>query len=185
MIRDTQRCKPLREKSRTKFPGLRKLSVMELGLEIQKASHSSVSPTRPPRKTSVLIDQVTDARATMALYRLHKTAWEQSIRPTTEAYKAKLNKGKGKEESASGAGGKRKRDDDSGDEDQEAETASSGKNGKKRREEFPGGGRRGVSSGLSVVIRRGGKRIDGPRQRGVPRQSAPAASSGGSWWEEV
>lgn len=110
----------------------------------------------------------------MALYRLHKTAWEQSIRPTTEAFKAKMNKGKEK----------RKRDDES----QEADEQDSGadeerpiKKGKKPREEFPGGGRKGVSSGLSVVIRRGGKRVEGPRQRGVPT----ASTSGGSWWEEM
>lgn len=126
----------------------------------------------------------------MALYRLHKTAWEQSIRPTTEAFKAKLNKGKAKDDSGSGAG-KRKRDDENGEdeEDEEREGEARNKKGKKEREEFPGGGRKGVSSGLSVVIRRGGKRIDGPRQRGVPRgstgQSPAVPSSGGSWWEEV
>lgn len=122
--------------------------------------------------------QVTDARATMALYRLHKTAWEQSIRPTTEAFKAKLNKGKGK----------RKRDDESqeGDEqDSEDESERPIKKGKQPREEFPGGGRKGVSSGLSVVIRRGGKRVEGPRQRGVPRASTGGTASGGSWWEEM
>lgn len=47
MVRDTQRCKPLRERAKTKFPGLRKLAAMELGLEIQKASHSSVRRLAP------------------------------------------------------------------------------------------------------------------------------------------
>lgn len=136
--------------------------------------------------------QVTDARATMALYRLHKTEWEQSIRPTTEAYKAKVNKAKGKEKDTGTTSGKRKRDDESEygeDIGSETQAAQKGGKGKKIREEFPGGGRKGVSSGLSVVIRRNGKRIDGPRQRGVPRgstgQSNGAGSSGGSWWEEV
>lgn len=138
----------------------------------------------------------------MALYRLHKTAWEQSIRPTTEAFKAKLNKGKAKEEGGSSSSGKRKRGDDEGveeadagdgDDDDETDAKASSlpsKKGKKQRQEFPGGGRKGVSSGLSVVIRRGGKRIDGPRQRGVPRGSTgqstgPVSAAGGSWWEEV
>jgi RNA exonuclease 4 len=128
------------------------------------------------------ITQVTDARATMALYRLFKIEWEQSIRPATEAYKAKLGKGKGKEKDG---GGKRKRDADS---DEEEEEAPGEKQDKKRKEEFPGGGRRGVSSGLSVIVRRGGKRVDGPRQRGIPRSSTGQESgtgSGGSWWEQV
>ncbi|EIW72743.1 hypothetical protein TREMEDRAFT_22411, partial [Tremella mesenterica DSM 1558] len=60
MIRDTQRCKPLQEIAKNKRPGLKKLCQLELGLEIQKGSHSSV----------------TDARATMALFRLHKNAWD-------------------------------------------------------------------------------------------------------------
>jgi RNA exonuclease 4 len=41
--------------------------------------------------------QVTDARATMGLYRLHKVEWEASVRPQTEAYKAKMGLSKGKE----------------------------------------------------------------------------------------
>jgi RNA exonuclease 4 len=43
MVRDTQKCKILRERAKNKRPGLKKLAEMELGLEIQKGSHSSVS----------------------------------------------------------------------------------------------------------------------------------------------
>lgn len=43
MTRDTQTCKPLREKARTKRPGLKKLVEMELGIRIQTGAHSSVS----------------------------------------------------------------------------------------------------------------------------------------------
>jgi len=43
MVRDTQKCKPLREIAKTKRPGLKKLAEIELGLEIQKGAHSSVS----------------------------------------------------------------------------------------------------------------------------------------------
>jgi RNA exonuclease 4 len=120
--------------------------------------------------------QVTDARATMGLYRLHKVEWEASVRPQTEAYKAKMGLSKGKE--------KRKRDDES-DEEEEEEGEDTG--GKKKKEAFPGGGRRGVSSGLSVIVRRGGKRVDGPRQRGVPRPSSEVGGAGGSgsWWEDI
>jgi RNA exonuclease 4 len=178
MIRDTQKCKVLRERSKTKMPSLRKLSAMELGLEIQKAAHSSVCP--PLSFQNPADRQVTDARATMALYRLHKVEWEQSVRPQTEAYRAKMGivLGKGKD-----SGGKRKRDDESeseeGDDDEEARD-------KKKKDSFPGGGRKGVSSGLSVIVRRGGKRVDGPRQRGVPRPSNEIGGAGAaSWWEDI
>lgn len=43
MTRDTQTCKALREKARTKRPGLKKLVEMELGIRIQTGAHSSVS----------------------------------------------------------------------------------------------------------------------------------------------
>jgi len=125
----------------------------------------------------LLTFKVTDARATMGLYRLHKVEWEASIRPATEAYKAKMGLGKGKE--------KRKRGDES--EEEEEEDAGEDVRGKKKKEDFPGGGRRGVSSGLSVIVRRGGKRVDGPRQRGIPRPSSEIGGAGGSgsWWEDI
>ena len=126
---------------------------------------------------SLLIFKVTDARAPMGLYRLHKVDWEASIRPATEAYKAKMGLGKGKE--------KRKRGDES--EEEEEEDAGEDARGNKKKEDFPGGGRRGVSSGLSVIVRRGGKRVDGPRQRGIPRPSSEIGGAGGSgsWWEDI
>lgn len=43
MVRDTQKCKALREVAKNKHPGLKKLCALEMGLEIQKGSHSSVS----------------------------------------------------------------------------------------------------------------------------------------------
>jgi RNA exonuclease 4 len=43
MVRDTQKCKALREKAKNKRPGLKKLVELELGLQIQRGSHSSVS----------------------------------------------------------------------------------------------------------------------------------------------
>jgi RNA exonuclease 4 len=42
LIRDTQKFKPLREIAKTKHPGLKKLVELELGLQIQAGSHSSV-----------------------------------------------------------------------------------------------------------------------------------------------
>ena len=46
MVRDTQKCKALRDRAKNKHPGLKKLAALELGLEIQKGSHSSVGQTQ-------------------------------------------------------------------------------------------------------------------------------------------
>ncbi|KAK8846515.1 hypothetical protein IAR55_005601 [Kwoniella newhampshirensis] len=170
LIRDTQKCKMLREKAKNKHPGLKRLAELELGIQIQKGSHSSV----------------TDARATMALYRLHKSQWEQQLRHTTEAYRAKVGK------SAQQGSGKRKRDDkdvgeDGVEEGEVGEDTPRPKKGKKEREVFPGGGRKGISSGLGVIIRRNGERVDGggSRSGGSRRERIASASSAGKWWEEA
>lgn len=66
MIRDTATFKPLRDLAQTKFPALRKLATIVLGIDIQKKGqeHSSVE----------------DARTTMAIFRTQKEAWERSLR---------------------------------------------------------------------------------------------------------
>jgi RNA exonuclease 4 len=61
--------------------------------------------------------------------------------------------------------------------------------GKKRKQEqsgFPGGGRKGVSSGLSVIIRKNGVRIDPPGHARASRAgevAAAASTDAGNWWE--
>lgn len=141
---------------------------------------------------------MTDARATMALYRLHKGPWEQELRHATESYKAKVaskTKGKGKEREDADAGAKRKRgEDDEGDEFSEDEEEVIVKKAKTLKnpstgQAFPGGGKKGISSGLGLVIRRNGQRVES-RQRGVPRPSVQSVSGGGAdggpgWWETV
>lgn len=66
LVRDTATFKPLRDLAKTKHPGLRKLALLVLGIEIQKAGeeHSSVE----------------DARTTMAIFRTQKDAWERSLK---------------------------------------------------------------------------------------------------------
>ena len=101
-----------------------------------------------------LFTQVTDARATMAVYRLHRKDWEKGNRPIP------LQGG-----SVASAGTKRKRDDDAAEKEEEGNdegvvvNPSSAKEKKKKKkvnsQEYPGGGRKGVSSGLSTVVRRG------------------------------
>lgn len=70
LIRDTSKYEPLRGLARTKFPSLKKLAALLLRLEIQTSSHSSVD----------------DARATMAVYRTQKDAWEASLRPQHSSF---------------------------------------------------------------------------------------------------
>ena len=64
-IRDTAGFKPLQELSGNKSPGLRTLSKLVLGIEIQKhrQEHSSVE----------------DAQATMAVFRTQKRAWDELL----------------------------------------------------------------------------------------------------------
>ncbi|KAI5475069.1 hypothetical protein MNV49_002061 [Pseudohyphozyma bogoriensis] len=64
MTRDTAKYPPLQGLARTKKPGLKTLAKLCLGVDIQAGEHSSVD----------------DARATMAIYRSQKTAWEDSLR---------------------------------------------------------------------------------------------------------
>jgi len=42
LLRDTQRNTALRQLAKTKMPGLKKLTELELGLKIQSGAHSSV-----------------------------------------------------------------------------------------------------------------------------------------------
>lgn len=112
----------------------------------------SLAPSRQQLTACLALTlQVIDARATMALYRLHKDEWEPTFARWVKA-------GQGKKEG------------------------------------FPGGGRKGVSSGLSVVIV-GGKGKKGGREREI---AAPKGGGGGlvgsgrgggdgggdNWWEE-
>ncbi|QRV98444.1 exonuclease domain protein [Ceratobasidium sp. AG-Ba] len=114
------------EKYRTPHVGLKKLVKGELDVDIQQGEHSSV----------------TDARAAMAIYRLHKRAWDASLpisHMRTQPAKHVLDEGVDSEESG---------------------TESLGRPKRKRRksaisESAPGGGRRGVSSGLSTIVRSG------------------------------
>lgn len=110
----------------------------------------------------------------MALYRLHMTEWEAAARKTTEAFRSKTS-------------GKRKQEDE-GSEDEEAEgDAPKSKKKKAAPESFPGGGRKGISSGLSTVVKYHGKGNNNKE----PRAPAPPALSvrtrkenavEGEWW---
>ncbi|KAJ7123575.1 ribonuclease H-like domain-containing protein [Mycena epipterygia] len=133
--RDTQYYAGKFKVAKSKYVALRNLVKQELDVTIQGGEHSSV----------------TDARATMAVYRLHRREWEKGSAPLARV------------------GKKRKRDGEESEEDEDEPVA-----GKKSSGSFPGGGRKGVSSGLSTVVRRGagGHGGDGAREKT-------------EWWKEL
>ena len=73
-IRDTSKYGPLRELAGTKRPSLKNLAKKACGIDIQDGEHSSV----------------TDARATMAIYRSVQKDWESTLRGHSANKKAKL-----------------------------------------------------------------------------------------------
>ncbi|KAM5537172.1 hypothetical protein V8D89_009105 [Ganoderma adspersum] len=152
--RDTQILAHKHKVSRGRRPALRHLTKQELGLTIQGGEHSSV----------------TDARATMALFRLHRRTWEKNVRPLPQPH----SKSHGTATPPPAVPHKRSRSatmSESADDENEDRDGPEGEaipdasprannNGEKKGkakevESFPGGGRRGVSSGLSTVVKRG------------------------------
>ena len=88
---------------------------------------------------SAELGQVTDARATMAVFRIHRKEWEKGFRPL-----------------GAGASKKRKRSESDTQEDLT----------------LPGEGKKGVSSGLSTIVKRT------PQTRTKAAVKAPSSS----WW---
>ena len=100
----------------------------------------------------------------MALYRLHRKEWDKSFQKQAEKTSSKKNRKKRKlEESIDG---------------QKSEVVDHTESKKKTRiheESFPGGGRKGVSSGLSTVV----KVFNGMDWSSKSEQSSP------DWWGTV
>jgi len=119
--RDTQIYAFKHKVTRTRRPALRHLVKQELGVTIQVGEHSSV----------------TDARATMALYRLHRKEWDKGQRPDGPGLSGKASAQKRKTAI-----------------EEEKEHPRTNSTDAPSGGAFPGGGRRGVSSGLSTVIKR-------------------------------
>ncbi|KZT22443.1 ribonuclease H-like protein [Neolentinus lepideus HHB14362 ss-1] len=148
--RDTQHLAGKHKLTRSRFPALRKLVEQELGMTIQSGEHSSV----------------TDARATMALYRLHRKQWEKGKRmPLPDAFAA-----------TSKSGSKKRKREGEGEGDDGGQTT-----------ELPGGGRKGVSSGLSVVVKRFGEHdVRDHHSDKIHKKSAgDGKKSSAQWWKQL
>ncbi|EEB94023.1 hypothetical protein MPER_07242, partial [Moniliophthora perniciosa FA553] len=170
LTRDTQYFAGKHKVVRSKYVALRNLVKQELDVTIQSGEHSSL----------------TDARATMAVYRLHKKEWEKgAVGDDDEALSSKA-KGKRKRNTESDDG--ESSDDDGGDAGEDSRHRQQkrqnhqmehkkGLKYEKRVKPFPGGGRNGVSSGLSTIVHQG---------RRVTRGAKSASSSkSGQWWKEL
>ncbi|KAJ1306283.1 hypothetical protein OPQ81_010986 [Rhizoctonia solani] len=127
----------------------KRLVKEELGLDIQTGEHSSV----------------TDARAAMAIYRLHKRAWDASL-PASYVKRAKAKSGNEVESGSLATEG-------------DVDQTQGGKAKRKRRNstgEFPGGGRKGVSSGLGTIV----------KTRAVHTgKDKSSADQGPKWWQTL
>ncbi|KAI3608949.1 hypothetical protein WG66_010959 [Moniliophthora roreri] len=184
LTRDTQYFAGKHKVVRSKYVALRNLVKQELDITIQSGEHSSL----------------TDARATMAVYRLHKKEWEKgavgvatamllkaekkSIRNNDEAFPSKA-KGKCKRnaesDTKSGDDEDEDADEDSHHERQKGQKCQmahkKGSKSEKRVKISPGGGRKGVSSGLSTIVHQG---------RRVTKGAKSASSSrSDEWWKEL
>lgn len=124
--------------------------------------------------------QVTDARATMAIYRIHRKLWDKGHPPlpsSIETGKKRKHQHNSSTPSADDA------EDESGSEDDIDPSSSNkstnlkgkSKSSKERPKGFPGGGRKGVSSGLSTVIKR----------NGLSGSSGASSSKKSAWWKEL
>lgn len=100
----------------------------------------------------------------MALYRLHRKEWEKSFRQFNITKKSK----------------KKRKLEEMEDDGATEEAAASTKRARSEVEEFPGGGRRGVSSGLSTVI----KRSVQPAKLKTSGKT-DSGSNGGNWWSSL
>ncbi|TDL22937.1 ribonuclease H-like protein [Rickenella mellea] len=166
-IRDTQQLAGKNKLMPSRYPALRRLVQQELDLEIQSGEHSSV----------------TDARATMALYRLHRKEWDKDWRPPPIAHTTGTSK-KRKRASQDIDGGVSSDDSDNDEPNSSSHTKPNAKSSAKMRNEkvFPGGGRKGVSSGLSTILRKPGDRAKVKADR---RERGGSGASKEKWWKTL
>ena len=134
------------------------------------------------------MSQVTDARATMALFRLHRRTWEKNVRPLPQgtanpppAVPHKRSRSTMMSESADDEDEDR---DEQGGEDIPDALPTANHKGKrkgkaKETESFPGGGRRGVSSGLSTVVKRAGVAASSKTKTKTKTNTKE------KWWKEL
>ncbi|KAJ7715943.1 ribonuclease H-like domain-containing protein [Mycena maculata] len=160
--RDTQVYAGRFKVSKSKYVALRNLVKQEVGAVIQGGEHSSV----------------TDARATMAVYRLHRREWEKGSAPLRLPTSKAKQRRTADEDEEEGSGS---------DDDEPVKISAKGQQKEKPTEKCPGGGRKGVSSGLSAIVRRvsstsvkRGAGGQGEKDGGRGRERTET-----EWWKEL
>ncbi|CAK5265694.1 unnamed protein product [Mycena citricolor] len=153
--RDTQHLAGKHKVAKSKYVALRNLVKQELGIGIQEGEHSSV----------------TDARATMAVFRIHRKEWEKGF-PSLPA--------SGTTQPDTGA---RERDDDnpesdSSDDDDQAPEPVQKKQPRPRRHAPTKA--KGISSGLTTIVHKRG--VGKRNQRTAIRSGENLPKAQSQWW---
>ncbi|OJT14747.1 RNA exonuclease 4 [Trametes pubescens] len=183
--RDTQLLYHKHGLVRGRRPALRNLVQQELGIAIQAGEHSSV----------------TDARATMALFRLHRRQWEKDVRPLPAPRAPAPAPTRARSESPARAESKKRarsavdsdgegsdgEDSDAPKPKPQSKSKADGKGKAKAKDGFPGGGRRGVSSGLSTVVKvvRPAGAAKGAKAKGKAKTGASGGKPKDEWWKDL
>lgn len=129
----------------------------------------------------------------MAVYRLHRKEWDKDFRP--HAVPTSSINTAASDEAESSLTRKRKHTDGGSDSDDQSDAAPSDAEGKttstngkakatrKHTKDFPGGGRKGVSSGLSTIVRRSGaQQRTESRADSKQRHTRNGEKSQEKWW---
>jgi RNA exonuclease 4 len=135
-VRDTQKYAYKFGLCRTRSISLKNLAKQELGIDIQTGEHSSV----------------VDARATMAIYRMHKKDWENPSGKTSGPYRKSSKQVSAMDPLKAAMNSILEKQ---GVAEPPPTSNIHRKKGAKKNGPLPGGGRKGVSSGLSTVVRHG------------------------------
>jgi RNA exonuclease 4 len=173
-LRDTQHLAYKHKVVKGKRPALRNLVKQELDLVIQEGEHSSV----------------TDARATMAIFRLHKKEWERNVKtlPSTGDTESLIAHASGHMTGVIKLGKHKKKRLVSELDEAEQDMPQKGPARANQRKSVVSpdhGNRKGVSSGLSVVIKRSGKDA-GRNKHPAPSQAGWSKLVGKQdWWKQL
>ncbi|KAF8529857.1 ribonuclease H-like domain-containing protein [Gautieria morchelliformis] len=153
-------------------PALRKLVIQELGIDMQVGEHSSV----------------TDARATMAIYRLHRRTWDKgfiglSRMIDSKQSKAQLDRANPQKTSRfHSQGHKRSREDQlsTSDDDAQGNIPNEPRTPQSSKTKYVK--RKGISSGLSVVVKRGRGGAEVKQAVSGTRSDRRSTDSKDRWW---